>query len=110
VGLNGILSHIVKGILDEPDIRVLAELPLERWSAAKVDEAEADVLILASEDRSLSLLREVLRARPLLKVLTVRNDGRDTSLFELRPHETDLGQVSPETLLTAVRTARTAPL
>ena len=111
VGTTGMVSDIVKGILDEPDIRLAAELPLDQSVVSKVVEACADVVILSTNDRSLPpTVRQLLGEQPRAKVLTIRDDGRTTSLYELRPHETDLGQVSPETLLAAVRTARTAPL
>ena len=105
------LSQIVKGILDEPDIRVRADLPLDRSIVSQVRRTDADVVILADEHRTIpSRVHELLSERPQTKVLTIRDDGRETFLYELRPFQTRLGQVSPQTLLDAVRTARTAPL
>jgi hypothetical protein len=110
-GVSGMLSHIVKDILDVPDIHVAAEYPLNRAVVDRVNEVRADVVIFATETGGIPPpLRATFTARPQTKVLTIRDDGRDASLFELRPHETQLGQVSPETLLEAVRTARTDPL
>jgi DNA-binding NarL/FixJ family response regulator len=112
VDVTGIVSDIVKGILDEdPGIRVSGEFPLERDTVAHVVGARADVVILATDKRSLPpAMRELLMERRLAKVLTIRDDGRTTSLYELRPHEMDLGQVSPQTLLEAIRSTRTTPL
>jgi len=112
IGVSGMVGDIVKRIFDdEPDIEVAAEFRFEPQIVPRVVDAGADVVILSTADRSLpSAVRELLREQPRAKVLTIRDDGRTTSLYELRPHETDLGQVSPETLLEAVRTARTAPL
>jgi DNA-binding NarL/FixJ family response regulator len=105
------LSHIVKGILDEPDIQVVAELPINEAGVGEIARADSDVVIFDAAAATLqSSVRALLREQPRMKVLTVLRDGRDTSLYELRPHETALGQVSPKTLLAAVRTARTAPL
>jgi hypothetical protein len=107
------LSDIVKEILDEPDIHVAAEFPLpfEGTQVRDIVGAGPDVVILNTSEGGLPPAARALLARqPHAKVLAMRNDGRQTSLYELRPHETDLGQISPETLLQAVRTVHTAPL
>jgi hypothetical protein len=107
VGVTGMMSDIVREILDEPDIRVTAELPLGPDVGAEVADAGAEVVILATADQMLSeTVRDLLSRQPWSKVLTIRDDGRTTSLHELLPHETELGEVSPATLLEAVRTAR----
>jgi len=106
IGVTGMVNDIVRGILDEPDISVTAELPLEPEVADRVVDADADVVILATAERDVSpTVCELLMRQPGTKVLTIRDNGRTTSLYELRPHEIELGQVSPETLLEAVRTA-----
>ena len=106
VGVTGMVSDIVRGILDEPDISVTADLPLEPDVADRVVDADADVVILATAEPDVSpTVCELLMRQPETKVLTIRDDGRTSSLYELRPHEIELGQVSPETLLEAVRTA-----
>jgi len=38
-------------------------------------------------------------------VLVVSADGRETALFELRPQRTPLGEVSPQTIVDAIRGA-----
>ena len=43
------LSQIVKGILDEPDIRVRGDLPLDRSIVSQLRTTDADVVILADE-------------------------------------------------------------
>jgi DNA-binding NarL/FixJ family response regulator len=111
IGVSGVLSDIVKGILDEPDIRLSGEFPARRSIVAQVASTHADVVIVAAEDRSMPpTVRELLAERPRTKILTIGDDGRETFLYELRPHQIDLGQISPQALLDAVRTARTVPL
>jgi len=111
VGVTGMLSQIIKGILDEPDIRVRASVPLSQSIISKAATTDAEVVILADENRSMpGAVHEILSELPRTKVLTIRDDGRETFLYELRPLQTRLGQVSATTLLEAVRTARTAPL
>ena len=65
LGSAEMLSHIVKGILDEPDIRVSAELPFDEAVISRVGKTDADVVILAAEDPSLQpVVRQLLRERP----------------------------------------------
>jgi hypothetical protein len=107
VGVTGMLSDIVREILDQPDIRVSAELPHGPDSAARAGAASADVVILFTAERAVpATVGALLAARPSAKVLTIRDDGRMTSLFELRPYETALGQISRAALLAAVRAGR----
>jgi hypothetical protein len=40
-------------------------------------------------------------------VLAVRREGRQSTLYELRPHAEVLGELSPETLLTVIRGGET---
>lgn len=46
---------------------------------------------------------ELLLECPRLKLLDVRNDGRTGWLYELRLKRTPLGEVSPDSLVTAIR-------
>jgi hypothetical protein len=46
------------------------------------------------------------RRRARLRALEVRRTGRESVLYELRPHRVSLGEISSETL---VRTIRAAP-
>jgi hypothetical protein len=41
-----------------------------------------------------------------VRAIEVRSDGRESVLYELRPHRVPLGEISSETL---VRTIRAAP-
>lgn len=50
-------------------------------------------------------LRELLGRHPHAKLLSLAHDGRETFLYELRPHRQPLGSLSPETLVAAVRSA-----
>lgn len=51
-------------------------------------------------------VRELLGRHPRAKLLVLAQDGRETFLYELRPHRQPLGAVSPETLAAAVRETR----
>jgi hypothetical protein len=96
LGLTGIVADIVRSALaSAEDIEIVGGPALS-----------ADVAILglggqARTDAPVVLLRQY----PSLKVLAVEGDGREAALYEMRPHRTELGEISPTTLLEAVRTA-----
>jgi hypothetical protein len=103
IELNGILSEIVTATLEAAtDIAVTVVPQSEALSAA--DAVEADVVVLAGPAAGLPPLgRELLATHPWMHVVAIRGDGRDTSLYELRPVERKLGEISPACLLDAVR-------
>ena len=80
----------------------------DRWSAASFSEIDEgpDVLILgraAYDEREPdhALLGRWLKTR----VLLVTEAGRRTVLYELRPHRTELGELSPTELVGAIGAA-----
>lgn len=102
--LNGMLSEIISETLDAaPDITV-AVAGVDNPALALADATEADVAILRGTADGLPPLgHELLRRRPWMDVLTIRGDGREAFLYQLRPVERALGEISPQTLLDAVR-------
>ncbi len=48
---------------------------------------------------------DLLLECPRVKVLDIRSDGRNGYLYQLRPERKRLGEVSPESLVTAIREA-----
>lgn len=107
--LTGMLRDIVTETLEAaPDIAVTVVLPPDSI-VATVDAIEADVAILAGDPGGLPALgRELLGRHSWLRVMAIRSDGGETSLYELRPFECRLGEISPATLLDAVRRTRAA--
>ena len=101
IELNGMLSDIVTETLEAAaDIAVIV-VP---GSEAALDAIEADVAVLGGPPAGLPPLgRELLANYPWMHVVAIRSDGRDTSLYELRPFERKLGEISPASLLDAVR-------
>ena len=108
IDLPGVLSDILRSVLDrEPDIRVRGQLRDCRALLEGAERIPAQVVIVGGETSDLpAACRALLDARVQTKVLTVAGDGRDASLYELRPHRLPLGELSPDRLLDAVRTAR----
>jgi hypothetical protein len=84
--LSGIVTELVSA---EPDLAIVAE----------VEDADVAVTQLGGG------VGDLLQLRPSLRVIALSAGGRDASAFELRPHETKLGEVSPAALLAAIRGA-----
>jgi chemotaxis response regulator CheB len=60
-----------------------------------------DVVIIGADDPSIA--SDLVMALPRLKVLAVTGTGYDASLYELRPHKVQLGEVTPRTLVEEIR-------
>ena len=107
--LTGMVRDIVTETLEAaPDLWVTVVSPPDTALAA-VEAVHADVAVLAGGADGLPAAgRELLDHHPYLHVMAVRRDGRDASLYELRPHERRLGGISPAIILDAVRRARPA--
>src|SRR5262245_2956462 len=97
------LSEIVTKTLETaPDIAVSVVAETEAVASA----VGADVAVLAAPAAGLPQIgQELLTNNPRLRVVAIRSDGRATSLYELRPFERKLGEISPASLLDAVRQA-----
>jgi len=104
VNLPRMLREIIEDVVAAaPDLDVVETVERPTGLIAVVDGAKADFLIAG--DDALEDVGVLLRERPRLKVLAVAGDGRQTFLYELRPQEVSLGEVSPQNLLEAIRAA-----
>lgn len=96
--LRAILEHALRA---QEDIVLVHDEP----------RGSPDVLIIgdgAAEDREAT--RSLLQRWPQTRLLLVMEAGRRTVLYELRPHRTELGELSPQELVAAVRAAAGRPL
>ena len=64
--------------------------------------------VISGRDYEFAEVCAVLDERPRLRVLVVVEDGREATLYELRPTRTPLGEVSPRTIVEAIRGMRCA--
>jgi DNA-binding NarL/FixJ family response regulator len=109
VGLHGILHGIVKGVLEEqPDMVVVGELPGHEGVHEAIADHGANLVVWALNgqeplDRHLSVFDD----HPSLKVIAIRHEGRQSCLWQLQPHRTALGEISPTLLVAAIRRAAT---
>ena len=103
-----LLSDIVRGTLaDQHDIEILAEVARPEQILAAVLRTRASVAVVGvpSHD-SRALVHELLAVQPRLGIVALTSDGRTGYVHSLHPHESAIDDISPETLLHAIRAAR----
>jgi DNA-binding NarL/FixJ family response regulator len=101
------LSDIITDIVtSQADMEIVGSVADARALAATVAEVDADVVVVGLPDAELpAQYASLLGARPQTRLLGVSGDGRRAFLYELRPHRTALGEVSPQALVEAIRAA-----
>ena len=101
-----LLREIVREALsDEPDLDVVRE---HEGSVDVVEAARAsgaDFVIVGSDAAAGEAVRSLVAPTRGVRALEVRSDGRESVLYELRPHRVSLGEISSETLLRTIRAA-----
>ena len=99
------LLEIVQTVIaNQPDMTLLRELPptgADRWRRP-----EPDVVVVSTQDiNDVSGLAEWLNRWPRARLLVLEISGRETVMYELRPHATALGALSPDQLADMIRRA-----
>jgi hypothetical protein len=103
VGCTGLLGDIIsKAVAEDPSIDVVARIDAP---GPAVDRAvEADLVLWNNADEAeVSRWLSDVHAAP--RVLATVGDGRDAALWELAPHRTELGELSPAGLVETIRAA-----
>lgn len=100
------LHAVFDEMAQEPDLE-FSESAGERIELLlTVGERKADVVILNLEDSELPGISTVLLdAYPELKVLAIADDGHQSFLYELRPQKIQLGEISAQRMIDAIRSA-----
>ncbi len=106
---------ILELLTRESDFQVAA--PTDKTSTDKTStlldaskKYRPDVIVTSfGEDAAEAKYKDLLLACPRVKVLDVLSDGRKGYLYELRPERKRLGEVSPESLVTVIRSAVRPP-
>jgi DNA-binding NarL/FixJ family response regulator len=93
-------------IAAHPELEVVGALDDAPVLAEAIEDAQADVVIVGADVVEPEEVAEALGLRPAAKVLRLSADGRESSLWELRPYEEHLGDIAPEHLLAAIRGAQ----
>ena len=87
----------------ERDLEIVKRLGLAEGPLQAQALADAHVVVTSLHETTRASAFELLAARPGLRILAISADGGEGRLYELRPHERALGEVSNETLLAAIR-------
>ncbi len=98
--LCGIITELVSA---EPDLTIVGEFDDCDQTLQAIERNGADVVIAGLNGVAPAQVSHLLSERPRLRILAVSRDGGETFLYELRPHERLLGEISPQTLLAAIR-------
>lgn len=105
VDMPPLLREIVREtVAREPDLEVVREHEAGADLRAAVDQDDPDFLIVGSEEATETTVGSLIAAGRRLRALEVRSDGRESVLYEFRPHRVLLGEISPDTLLQTIRT------
>jgi hypothetical protein len=97
--LRDILKTTIAG---HPDIELIDEPPDD---AEKLRAMPHVVLVGTAAPSDADSKTTLLSRWPRARIIAVEVSGRQTSLYELRPYKTELGQLSPSELLEGIRAA-----
>jgi DNA-binding NarL/FixJ family response regulator len=100
-----LLHDIVKDILtDQPDLQLIGDLSAGDGVVDALNSDEIDVMIAgAFQPDDPAPASEVFLSSPRTKVLVIATSGRNAVMHQLQPHQRQLGEVSPQSLLEAIR-------
>jgi DNA-binding NarL/FixJ family response regulator len=106
IDMSPLLREIVRETLArEPDLDVVAEHEAGVDVRAAVERDGADFVIVGSDATAEAAVSSLVAGERGVRALELRSDGRESVLYELRPHRVPLGEISPETLLHTIRAA-----
>ncbi len=103
--MSPLLREIIReALVPEPDLEVVAEHegPVDLRTAVEQDGAD---FIIFGADASDDSVQSLIAANSGVRAIEVSSDGRESVLYELRPHRVSLGEISSETLLRTIRDA-----
>jgi DNA-binding NarL/FixJ family response regulator len=106
--LTGMVADIVREVASQQDdVEIIASLQNIDDVESVAQRADVDVVITAYAPNQSELRRydRALAARPGLRVLAIEDDGRTAFMYSLQPQMTQLGPLSPKTLIEFIRAA-----
>lgn len=104
--MSRLLRGIVRSVLaDHRDMRVVREVEDERAVVSAVSETRANFVIWGIDGDVGQTAGELFERFPRVRVIAIERDGRESFLYELRPSKSDLGQLSGDLLVDAIRVA-----
>ena len=104
IDMSPLLREIVREtVARQPDLDVVAEHGADADVRAAVERDDADFVIVGSEATARAGVRALVGDDLGVRALELHDDGKESVLYELRPHRVPLGEISPETLLRTIR-------
>lgn len=102
--MPAMLRDIVQGVVaNEPDMELLG-ITSQVHRPLRHRRGQPDVVVGSTiEDQNARSAKEWLWKWPHARVLLVSPSGRESVLYELRPHATSLGELSPPELVRVIR-------
>ncbi len=98
------LREIVRdSVARQPDMEIVGDFG-QRDEFLEAVKGVGVAIIGAREPDDSTLARQVLQASPSTRVLIISMNGGTAVLWQLRPHKERLDDVSPESLIRAIRT------
>jgi DNA-binding NarL/FixJ family response regulator len=105
-GMSEMLRTIITDILStDPQCEIMADMVEQNHLRSQLRETPADVVILAVPDVEATSSRcaELLAHHPATRIIAITSDGKRALLYDLRPQVTPIDELSPATLLSAIR-------
>jgi DNA-binding NarL/FixJ family response regulator len=103
IDMSPLLREIVREIIvREPDLEIVAEHETIDVGEA-VERDDPDFVIVGPDAATEGGVRSLVGAGLGLRALEVHSNGKESVLYELRPHRIALGEISSDTLLRAIR-------
>jgi len=101
------LRDILRGIVgDQSDMEVVEQVAEVEEVPLALRRTAPDVVIVGLQDwQAPEFFVKLFGEIPQVKILAVTGDGRQAVIYELRAHATPVGEVSPQGLVRAIRTA-----
>jgi DNA-binding NarL/FixJ family response regulator len=104
VQLTGVLGEVVRGVIDQQaDIEIVREVAHAPDARAAVFAEKFDLIVWRTDGVDAADVAALLQGNAPPKVLTVEDDGRGASVWQLRAEQMAIGQVSPDSLVQAIR-------
>ncbi|WP_156752311.1 hypothetical protein [Mycobacterium sp. ACS1612] len=109
VGCSGLLGDIIgQTVAAQPDLDVVAELA-SPGREGTLPEVDADIVVWNNADEEIIAQWLAGPSRRVPRVLATLVDGQQAALWELTPHRTELGALSPDTLIQTIHDTGAAP-
>jgi DNA-binding NarL/FixJ family response regulator len=97
-------QELIENVISSEEGMAVTARGQEASVVDSVEQTAPDVVIVGRDDPGLAA--SLLADRPRLKMLAVVDDDRESVLYELQPLRHELGELTPEMLVAALRGAR----